>query len=85
MKRFWRNLGNEDFKEIMGAISVIVGFLYIFCITFIEMSEDNQRFADICLGMIGTVVFGRVFEYYFGKDNGSDKNPKEGEVKDEID
>ena len=63
-----KNLNSDDFRELMAAISVVLGFMYIFCITFIDIEEDSQRFADICTGMIDTVIFGRVFEYYFGKD-----------------
>jgi phosphotransferase system glucose/maltose/N-acetylglucosamine-specific IIC component len=72
-----KNLNSEDFRELMAAITVLLGFAYIFSITFITISADNQRFADIVLGMIGTVIFGRVFEYYFGKDDKKKKKEEE--------
>lgn len=63
-----RGLTKEDFREIMAAFAMVAGFVYMFLITFaIIPSEANQRNADIILGMVGTMVFGRVFGYYFDK------------------
>ena len=61
-----RGLTKEDFREIMAAFSLIAGFIYMYLITFVVIpSEANQRNADIILGMVGSLVFGRVFAYYF--------------------
>lgn len=72
-----KNLNSEDFRELMAAISVLLGFGYIYAITFLEIGMDNQRFADIVLGMVGTVIFGRVFEYYFGKEQKKNEDGSE--------
>ena len=68
-----KNLNSEDFREIMAAVSVILGFAYLFGITFFDIPEESQRFADVATGVIATVIFGRVFEYYFGGKNGGNK------------
>ena len=71
-----KNISSEDFRELMAAFSVVAGFAYLFAITFIEIPEASQRFADISTGIIATVIFGRVFEHYFGKkEKKSDDKP----------
>lgn len=66
-----KNLNREDFKELMAFITILLTFLYIFCITFIDIPESSQRFADVILGSLLTLVFGKVLGEYF------DANPKE--------
>ncbi len=66
MINWFKELDREDFREAMAAVSLILGFGFLYAIVFIPLSPSGERFADIGLGMVGTVIFGRVFEYYFG-------------------
>jgi hypothetical protein len=71
MRNWFKELDKDDFREAMAAVSLILGFGFLYAIVFIPLSPSGERFADIGLGMVGTVIFGRVFEYYFG--NGQSK------------
>ncbi len=64
---YLKTLNSEDFKELMSFLSVTTAFIYFFLVTFIDIPQENQRFADIILGVLGTAVFGRVYGYYFDK------------------
>jgi len=75
MRRFFellKALDKENFKELISFLSVTTAFVYFFLITFFTIPEENQRFADIILGMLGTAVLGRVYGHYFD-------NKKDGE------
>ena len=43
-----------------------ISFVYIFCITFIPLPKDNQRFADVILGFLLGSLIGSILQYYFG-------------------
>lgn len=73
-----KNLNREDFKELMAFLTVILAFVYMFCVTFIPIPEAGQRFADIILGSLLTLVFGKVLGEYFDvmKRSDSEEEPK---------
>lgn len=55
--------------------SVILGFLYIYLITFYTIPQNNQRFADTILGVVISIIFGTIYNFFFGSSKGSaDKN-----------
>lgn len=62
---------SKRFAYILAAFSVVCGFAYIFCVTWVKISPDNQRFADAMTGVITTVVFGQIFSFFFGSSSGS--------------
>jgi hypothetical protein len=74
--KFFKNLNREDFKELMAFFTVSLSFIYMFLVTFAEIPEKNQRFADIILGSLLTIVIGKVLSEYFNQ-------PKEEENKEE--
>jgi hypothetical protein len=53
------------------AASVFLGFAYIFVITFVPVPQASQRFADTILGVVITVVFGTIYNFFFGSSKGS--------------
>lgn len=62
---------NTDFRNILGLVSIGLGFLYVFLITFLEVPEQNQRFADTVLGVVISMVLTTVYNYFFGSSKGS--------------
>lgn len=54
------------FTNILGAIILVVGFSYIIAITWLPIPEDNQRFADTCLGFILGSLLATVINFFFG-------------------
>lgn len=52
-------------------ISIFIGFVYIFLITFVEIPEANQRFADTILGVVISLIFSGIYNYFFGSSKGS--------------
>lgn len=65
--KFFKNLNPEDFKEMMAFYTITLSFIYMFLITFTTVPEGNQRFADIILGSLLTIVIGKVLSEYFNK------------------
>ena len=74
-----RNLNREDFKELMAALCMGSTFIYMFCVTFIPVPEASQRFADIILGSLLTIVLGKVLSEYFGNNGKKDSIEKPNE------
>jgi hypothetical protein len=55
--------------------SVILGFAYIFFITFCTIPTQGQRFADTILGVVISIIFGTIYNFFYGSSKGShDKN-----------
>ncbi len=47
---YLKTLNSEDFKELMSFLSVTTAFIYFFLVTFIDIPQENQRFAGFILG-----------------------------------
>lgn len=73
-----KNLNREDFKELMAFLTVILTFLYVFLITFIPVPKEGQRFADVILGALLTLVLGKVLGEYFDVNKNKDEPPQNG-------
>jgi hypothetical protein len=76
--KFFKNLTHEDFKELMALFSISFSFTYMILVTFCKIPEENQRFADIILGSLLTIVIGKVLGEYFNANNDKDKDDEEG-------
>jgi len=69
-------LGQDDkfskrFIYWLTAGSLFLGFLYVFVITFLTIPAENQRFADTILGVVISIIFGTIYNFYFGSSQGS--------------
>lgn len=62
---------SKRFIYFFGGISVFVGMVYVFLITFVEIPEKNLRFADTILGVVIGVIITTVFQFFFGSSKGS--------------
>lgn len=74
---FFKNTNREDFKELMAFMTVGLSFIYMFAVTFFELPEENQRFADIILGSLLTIVIGNVLSHYFDPTQKATEENKE--------
>ena len=72
--KFFQNLNPEDFKEMMAFYTITLSFVYMFLVTFADIPKSNQRFADIILGSLLTIVIGKVLSEYFNKPTDKDKD-----------
>jgi uncharacterized BrkB/YihY/UPF0761 family membrane protein len=63
--KFFRDLNREDFKELMAFFTISVSYVYMFMVTFTVIPKENQRFADIILGSLLTIVIGKILSEYF--------------------
>lgn len=84
MKKRKKEIVNDDTNDFaarfmmwMAAGIIMFTFIYIFCITFIEVPAANRRFTDTIIGfLVGTLV-GTIINYFYGSSKGSsDKNNK---------
>jgi len=69
-------LGQDDkfskrFLYYIAAGSLLFGFAYIFFITFSEIPESNQRFADTILGVVIATIITTIYNFFFGSSKGS--------------
>lgn len=67
MWKFFQNLNDKDFKEAMAFYTITLSFIYMYLVTFCTIPKQNQRFADIILGSLLTIVIGKVLSEYFNK------------------
>lgn len=58
-------------------VSTGLGFLYIFAITFVKIPEHSQRFADTILGVVIALVFGSIYNFWFGSSKASQEKSKD--------
>ena len=69
-------LGQDDkfskrFLYWLAAGSLLLGFTYIFVITFVTIPESNQRFADTILGVVIATIITTIYNFFFGSSKGS--------------
>jgi hypothetical protein len=67
---------SKRFNYYLAGFSVIVGFAYIFCVTYINIPEHNQRFADVILGFVASTIFGQIFSFFYGSSASSKNKDK---------
>lgn len=67
-----------------GAGNIAVTFIYIFCITFIEVPKDNQKFADTILGFLMGTLVATIIQFYFGSSHNSRDKDKSLETITEL-
>lgn len=66
---------SKRFIYYLGAGSALLGFIYIYLVTFIAIPANSLRIADTILGVVIGTVFGTIFNFFFGSSKGSsDKN-----------
>ncbi len=61
-----KNSLQSTFSYWFGAIVVLLSFIYIFCITWIEVPTANVRFSDTILGVLIGSIISVVMNYFFG-------------------
>lgn len=66
---------SKRFIYYLASGSLLFGFTYILLITFANIPDKNQRFADTILGVVITTIIGIIYNFFFGGSKGSnDKN-----------
>lgn len=51
--------------------SILLGFVYVFLVTFVEVPDQNLRFADTVLGVVISLIFAGIYNFFFGSSKGS--------------
>lgn len=64
---------SKRFIYWLAAGALLVGFAYIFFITFSEIPPANQRFADTILGVVISTIITTIFAFFYGSSDGSKK------------
>jgi hypothetical protein len=62
---------SKRFNYYLAGGSILLGFVYLFAVTFLAIPTDSQRFADIGFGVISTVVFGQIYSFFYGSSQSS--------------
>ena len=61
------------FVPILSSFWSVVATTYIFAVTFIQIPEANQRFADTVLGFMLATVVATILNFFLGSSDGSKK------------
>ena len=61
------------FVPILSSFWSVVATTYIFAVTFMEIPEANQRFADTVLGFMLATVVATILNFFLGSSDGSKK------------
>ena len=64
---------SKRFIYWLAAGSLLLGFAYVFFITFATIPESNQRFADTILGVVIATIITTIYNFFFGSSDGSKK------------
>ncbi len=64
---------SKRFIYWLAAGSLVAGFAYVFWITFGDIPESNQRFADTILGVVIATIITTIYNFFFGSSDGSKK------------
>lgn len=67
------DLMSKRFLYFLAGGSVFIGFVYVFAVTFFTLPEGSQRFADTILGVVISLIFGAIYNFFFGSSDGSKK------------
>ena len=59
------------FMLFLAASCLLICFLYIFLITFVQIPKENQRYADLCLGFLLGTFMATIIQFFFGSSNSS--------------
>jgi hypothetical protein len=62
---------SRRFIYYLAAGSLLLGFAYIFFITFTEIPAANTRFADTILGVVIATIITSIYQFFFGSSEGS--------------
>jgi hypothetical protein len=62
---------SKRFIYIFTIVSVAMGFAYIFLITFCTIPPSSQRFADTILGVVISIIFGTIYNFFYGTSKSS--------------
>lgn len=68
---------SKRFLYWLTLVSVVLGFAYIFMITLITIKPQNQRFADTILGVVIAMIFGSIYNFFYGSSKGSADKQKQ--------
>ena len=63
----------KRFVYWLAAGSLVLGFAYVFFITFHEIPTENIRFADTILGVVIATIITTIYNFFFGSSDGSKK------------
>lgn len=63
----------KRFLPYLSIASLILGFIYVFLVTLLPIPANNQRMADTILGVVISLVFSAIYQFWFGSSYGSIK------------
>lgn len=75
--KLFKELDPDDFREFVVFIFGILGYLYLFAVTFFEVPEGNEDVRTTGLTLVSTVIFGRMIVEFVSKRKKGDDEIKE--------
>ena len=81
ISRFFKEMDPDDFREFVVFIFGILGYVYLFTVTFIEIPERNEEIRTVGMTLVSTVIFGRmIVEFVNNKKKGDEKENTDEEI-----
>jgi Na+(H+)/acetate symporter ActP len=72
--RFFKELDADDFREFVVWQFGILGYVYLFAVTFLSIPAENEEIRTVGMTLVSTVIFGRmIVEFVNSKRKNNDK------------
>jgi hypothetical protein len=72
--RFFKEMDPDDFREFVVFLFGLLGYVYLFCVTFIEIPERNEEIRTVGMTLVSTVIFGRMIVEFVNNKKKEEKN-----------
>ena len=64
----FKELDPSDYREFVVTIFGLLGYVYLFAVTFVKIPEGNEDIRTAGMTLVSTVIFGRmIVEFVNGK------------------
>ena len=74
--KFFKELDPDDFREFVVFFFGLLGYIYLFSVTFIEIPEANEEIRTVGMTLVSTVIFGRMIVEFVTSKKDKDDNEK---------
>lgn len=58
--KLFKELDPDDFREFVVFVFGLLGYAYLFCVTFVKIPEGNEDVRTAGITLVSTVIFGRM-------------------------
>ena len=76
ISKFFKEMDPDDFREFVVFLFGLLGYVYLFAVTFIEIPKSNEEIRTVGMTLVSTVIFGRMIVEFVTKQKNNKKDAK---------